>query len=1583
MAHGEAKTSLRCYVMGEQSLLIHCAEALLERGHSVAGVIAKDARIVEWARSRGLHVVDPKSDLYAELSREPFDHFFSITNLSIVPEPVLALAKRGSINFHDGPLPRYAGLHVPAWAILRGEATHGISWHLMEGGVDEGDVLAERVFAIAPRETSYTINTRCYEAGMESFAALVDELGRGEVPRRKQDLSSRGYFGKHARVPGAGFLDWSRPAAELDALVRALDFGPTDNPVGCAKLALATAGGFDPRAEGPEGRGRVRAVTSTLVHAASLDPSAAPGTIVALGESLRVATGAGDLEILATRKLDGALSLPGACARALGLGEGSVLTSLDASARAALQAVDERLAKNDAFWLKRLAKRNPAELPSLEPKREGERTLGRRVTTLPRPVTSAAQPALAAAALAAGFVARVSDKLELDLGYASEATRRSTEGAESCFASQLPLALALTSDSTVAQLEAAVAAEIEAIDKRGGYGLDLPWRRRAPELASRPHRVVLEIGREREGSLPEGADLALLVAPDGSELGWLYDHRSLGEEAAASLADRFAAFVEGAASAPDTKLSEVPLLTEAERHRLLVTWNDTTRPYERELCVHQAFAQQAARTPDAVAVVFEGVELSYRELDARTNRLARHLQSLGVGPDVRVGVSVERSLDMMIAILGVQKAGGAYVPMDPSYPADRIAFMLEDAQAPVLVTQAALVEKLPPHGAKTVRIDADWTSIEALSSDAVPSPVGPEHLAYVIYTSGSTGKPKGVMVEHRNVLNFFAGMDARIPHDEPGVWLAVTSLSFDISVLELFWTLARGFTVVLYRDRTAEAAQAPRRGHKRPLEFSLFYFASDEGETVADKYRLLMEGARFADQSGFVAVWTPERHFHAFGGLYPNPSVASAALAMITERVQLRAGSCVLPLHPPTRVVEEWSLVDNLSKGRVGIAFASGWQPNDFVIAPEKFADRKNIMFRDIETVRRLWRGESVTMKSPLGKDVEVRTMPRPVQKELPIWITAAGNPETFEEAGRIGANVLTHLLGQTFEEVAKKNEIYRKAWRDAGHPGRGTITLMLHTFVGHDDDEVKETVRAPMKGYLKSAVNLVKQAAWTFPTFKQRADEKGMTPADVFEKEELSAEDLEALLDHAFERYFRTSGLFGTPEACAEIANKLREIDVDEVGCLMDYGVPSAMIMEHMPLLADVKRIANASIGEGDAPDHSLAAQLARHRVTHLQCTPSMLGMILGDPEARAALSSLECVMIGGEAFPLALASDLRRATQARILNMYGPTETTIWSSVDAVDPSEGSITIGRPLANQQVYVLDPNRQPVPPGMPGELYIGGEGVVRGYLHRPELTSERFVPDPFSKTPGARLYRTGDLVRWGHDGRVVFLGRLDHQVKIRGYRIELGEIEAAMLAYPGVREAVVIAREDSPGDKRLVGYLSEKPGEKVVPAELKSALRERLPEYMVPSQIAVLPALPLTPNAKIDRKALPAPETVQSLPAADYVAPASELEQQIAHIWSDLLHVERVGLEDNFFDLGGHSLLAVQAHRRIRDEAKRELSLTDLFRFPTIKSLVGFLDGGAGGGADLAKSANRAEARRESMNRRQELLARRRGTKES
>ena len=766
--------------------------------------------------------------------------------------------------------------------------------------------------------------------------------------------------------------------------------------------------------------------------------------------------------------------------------------------------------------------------------------------------------------------------------------------------------------------------------------------------------------------------------------------------------------------------------------------------------------------------------LTYSELDRRSSQLARHLRRLGVGPDMPVGLAVERSTGLLVGMLGILKAGGAYVPLDPTYPSARLTMMLEDSAARVVVTEEAVRHRVPEGKALQVLLDRDWPLI-AREADALPDTgVTPNNLAYVIYTSGSTGLPKGVMVEHRNVVNFFTGMDLRIGAG-PGTWLAVTSLSFDISVLELLWTLTRGFTVVLHRDETRGGVGHVTSRVTRDIDFSLFYFSSDESGNTRSKYRLLLEGARFADRHGFAAVWTPERHFHAFGGLYPNPSVTGAAIATITERVQIRAGSCVLPLHHPARVAEEWSVVDNLSNGRVGLSFAAGWQPNDFLLRPSSWGRAKEAMFEEIDVVRRLWRGDTVEFPGATGSPVTVRTLPRPVQPELPFWITTAGNPATFEQAGRAGANLLTHLLGQTLEELRDKIRLYRESRQAAGHPGRGVVSLMLHTFVGPDDAAVREAVRGPLIEYLRSSVSLIQQYAWSFPAFKRPG--QATTEVDIAG---LAPAELDALLEHAFERYYQTSGLFGTPDACVAMVDRLKEIDVDDIACLIDFGVDEEAVLRHLPHLDELRQRTSRA---RDTSDTSVPTLIARHGVTHLQCTPSMAGMVLQLDGAREALGQLERLMIGGEALPESLATELRGLVGDRgeVHNMYGPTETTIWSATQRLDGSVGAVPLGTPIANTTCHVVDAHLALVPPGVAGELLIGGAGVARGYLGRAGLTAERFIPDRFDDG-GGRLYRTGDLVRWRADGVLEFLGRLDHQVKIRGFRIELGEIESRLRA---------------------------------------------------------------------------------------------------------------------------------------------------------------------------------------------------------
>ncbi|MCB8926227.1 MAG: LLM class flavin-dependent oxidoreductase [Ardenticatenaceae bacterium] len=1543
--------------MGEESLLIQCTEILLERGHDVRGVIAKASAITSWAAEKGLPVLAPGKNLAETLAQQPaFDYFLSITNLAIIPDAILTLPQKGAINFHDGPLPKFAGLYATSWALLHQANQHGVTWHEMRSGIDKGDILVQQLFDIAEGETAFTLNVKAYEAGIATFTELVEGIENDNLQPRAQNLAEQTYFGKYDRPAAAATLDWTQSAEKLVAMVNALQFGGYANPMALPKLNV---------------NGRLISITSAQV---SDSTSAASGTVVATDdESITVATANGAVMLSGLQNLDGTAVSPS---------EFSVnqqLSNLDAATIADLTALNDKIVRQEGYWLRRLSQMRAVELPYAD---HSSTTIGQEYTTITMPLPAGVSgEAQAITAAFAAYMARLSGSDNFDIALSLPALAAEVGDFANYFATQVPFQVNTDSSATIADTLTALAADLDALQsKRKTFNRDLFLRQ--PELEALRAKLdgaLLPVLVQSADSAADftplaGTELALLLTLDQSSVIWVYDTAVYTPDIIAAMQTQFATFLQNAAQNGSQTLAETAFLSEAEIQKLLVDWNDTEMAYDTAVTMHQLIEAQADERPHAVAVVYEDQQLTYRQLNHRANQMARHLRHLGVGPETIVGVFMDRSIEMMVALIGIHKAGGAYLPLDPTYPKDRLAFMVEDTATPVLLTQKHLVASLPPHQAEVVRVDADWEQIAEQSGENVFSGVAANNLAYVIYTSGSTGKPKGVMVQHGNAVNFFVGMDERIPHNPPGTWLAVTSTSFDISVLELFWTLARGFKVIIFDDKTRDdvtAVPEPPKNDKH-IDFSLFYFSSDESEEgVTNKYHLLLEGAKFGDKHGFSAVWTPERHFHAFGGLYPNPSVTGAAIAAITENVQIRSGSCVLPLHSPIRVAEEWSVVDNISNGRVGLSIAAGWQPNDFVLRPGNYAERKEIMFRDIEVVKELWRGGSITMKNDLGKDVEVKTLPHPVQKELPIWVTAAGNPETFREAGANGYNILTHLLGQSVDELSEKIRVYREAYEQAGHPGKGIVSLMLHTFIGDDVDEVREIVRGPMKQYLSSAMNLVRAAAWHFPTFKEKAEATGKSPFEVFDEEELTPEDVDALLNFAFERYFETSGLFGTPRSALHMVNRLKEIDVDDVACLIDYGVPSSVVLEHLDRLNELKNLAEPKLA---TEDFSIPAQIERHNVTHFQCTPSMASMLLMDERNAVALAKVQTMMVGGEALPAALAQQLKQIVPGQVINMYGPTETTIWSTTHEVTGEETAVPIGRPIANTQIYILDAEMQPVPVGVAGDLYIGGDGVVRGYHNRPELTAERFVQDPFRSDADARMYATGDLARYRADGNIDFLGRADFQVKLRGYRIELGEIESLLNAQNGVREAVVTAREDTLGDKRLVAYVIMQPGQKLDSTALKEALRAELPEFMVPATYVPMTSFPLTPNKKTDRKALPAPDQVLVEPQTAYVAPTNDLEQKIAEIWQRLLNVPQVGLNDNFFDLGGHSLLTVQAHRQLKAIVEKEISITDMFRFPTIRALADYLneDGDNGTQTAVEQSVDRAASRREAMMQRRE-----------
>lgn len=678
---------------------------------------------------------------------------------------------------------------------------------------------------------------------------------------------------------------------------------------------------------------------------------------------------------------------------------------------------------------------------------------------------------------------------------------------------------------------------------------------------------------------PAQFDLTMMMAEVGETLAarLFYNTGLFDAETIERMLRYFETFLEGLVAAPDAPLADIPLLPAGERHRLLVDWNDTGMDYPLEACVHHLFEAQAHETPDAVAAVSEGRPMTYEALNMAANRMANYLSSLGVGPGVLVAIHMERSLDMLVSLLAVLKAGGAYVPLDPDFPQQRLEMMLADSEPLVLLTQESLRDALSPGDARVVSVDGDRELVSKSSATKPSNEITAKDLAYVIYTSGSTGRPKGVQIHHRAVVNFLSAMRERPGLGRGDHLLAVTTLSFDIAVLELFLPLIVGASVeIASREATVDGARLIRR---------------------------------------------------------------------LTE-----SKATVMQATPAT-----WRMM-----------IEAGWEP-------------------------------------------------------------AAAEVEQHQDDG----------------------------------------------------------------------------------------------------------------------------------------------------------------------------------------------------------------------PEAPQAGLKMLC---GGEALPPDLAAELL-TRGAELWNMYGPTETTVWSTHHKVQAADGPIPIGRPIANTQVYVLDPQMQPVPTGVVGELYIGGDGVGQGYLKRPELTAARFIPDPFQPGGEARLYRTGDLVRMDPDGRLTFLGRGDQQVKVRGFRIELGEIEAALSRHPDIQQNVVITRETSRGDRRLIAYIVLADGaDEPSHNELRSFLRRGLPEYMLPALFVRLDALPLTANGKVDRRALPEPPSERPNLRSTYVAPRDEREREIASLCAQILDLERVGIHDDFFALGGDSLMATRLIFQLQQQFKVRIPLMRLFQEPTIAGLAGALD---------------------------------------
>ncbi|NTX37141.1 amino acid adenylation domain-containing protein [Myxococcus sp. CA033] len=838
----------------------------------------------------------------------------------------------------------------------------------------------------------------------------------------------------------------------------------------------------------------------------------------------------------------------------------------------------------------------------------------------------------------------------------------------------------------------------------------------APDL--RMQLVEVEEGPPRFGAVL--SPLSVSMGEDAGGFAGTLDYavERFAPETIDRLLSHWTVLLTSALADPGQPLSGLRLEAEGQEALARVSPADLSAPPST---VSALLESRATRAPDAVAVSTEGQgDFTWRALRAESRRLASELRAKGVGPEVLVALCLEPSVERVVALWAVLEAGGGYVLLSTPQLRELAALAPAGGPPPLLLTHERLHTSVPLDPARVISVRALSTlAVEGgLTLDASASRGSMESSAETLVCLeslvGPTGARLRAMHTVRTVDALFRRLDSNAEVKE-GTWLSAEEAGAPGTGLELLWALTRGLRVVLPSERARLVLATSSGAGTRPgPDFSLSFFANDEDSLGGRKYRLLMEAAKYADAQGFSAVWTPERHFHSFGGLYPRPAVVGAGVATVTERLGIRAGSVVLPLHDPILVAEEWSVLDNLSNGRVGVSFASGWHANDFVFAPDRYARRKEVMFKGIEEVRTLWRGGSVLRRNGAGDEVEVFLRPRPVQKELPFWLTAAGSPDTFRMAGEMGAYVLTNLMGQNLEDLSSKVALYREAWRQHGHPGRGHVSLMLHAFLGEDEAEVRRRVRKPLLEYFRSSVDILQAFV---ASLGLKGDFRSLTPGDM-----------DALLEHGLTRYVEDGGLFGTPDTCGPVVERVKRLDVDEVACLVDFGVEVEATLDSLQQLDVLRRrhaplsaspVPTVTIHEGPSAAEALLSLVRQTGATHLHLTATLAKALSELPSAAEVLRPVRRVLL--EEAKGEVADALSRALPVEVSRRDPLLGLGAWTRSGSASPSSKE-----PLSWD---VVDARGRSVPTGVVGELAVLGEHAPRGLWNAPASAALRLLPD--------------------------------------------------------------------------------------------------------------------------------------------------------------------------------------------------------------------------------------------------------------
>lgn len=1136
----KSKRNFSCYIVGSDSLLLQCAEILLQEKHVIFGIISSSPTVRNWAQEHQI----PCEENFTSLTSKSFDFLFSIVNDKLIPNTLLKTPRYFAINYHDALLPAYAGTHATSWAILNGEKKHGVTWHVMNNVIDGGDILKQAVFDVDNNETTLSLNLKCYEHAVHSFKVLIDELAQHTYQRKPQDLVHRTYYATHQKPINNGWISWHQPAEAIHRLCRALTFGPYPNRLSTAKCIL-------------NNEGYIVAETFLLDKPSHLTP----GTVIKIDRDyLQIATTSKDIGISKLQTLKGELKSVAEVCQRTNIAVGSQLISPTEDESRLFAEKSKQFSKNESFWVGQLENFKPASLPfsprlaldlSQDPDFRGALIL--KPDVYEKINSNLGKKALASEILLTFlliYLYRIGnqEQLGLHVGFELLATNP-------FIANLSPFSLKFNDEMNFLTCLQMVKEHANLLQSKGSFLGDICQR--YPTLASYANQdfISVTISNNIEKLKLSYSSINILINETEKKL-FLFSNKNVDENFLIILKNMLGhlkIMINAAIESPKQKISHLPLLTATERQRILIDWNRTESEFPRDKTVHQLFEEQVQKTPNNVAVIFENQKLTYTELNERSNQLAHYLRKQGVKPETLVAVCLERSLEMIIAILGILKAGGAYVPIDPEYPEARIQYMLEDSKALIILTQESLCQKLKTTSTRKsiICLDKENNLIDKEAIDDPENVTRPNNLIYVIYTSGSTGKPKGVLIEHVSVVNLAYAQIKKFNIKKNDRILNFASLAFDASVWEIFPTLLAGASLVVVR-KTA---------------------------------------------------------------LFPE-------------------------------------------------------------------------------------------------------------------------------------------VLGETLE----------------------------------------------------------------------------------------------------------------------------------------------------------------------------------KRQVTITTLPPSMLGLMF-----RIKSKMLRCIISAGESLSKEIANQWK---QKRLLvNAYGPTEGTVCSTFGVVSERDVVPTIGKPLANVNIYILDKCLEPLPVGSLGEIWIGGIGLTRGYLNQAELTQEKFVHNLFIDKADSRLYKTGDLARWLTNGQIEYVSRIDDQIKIRGYRIELGEINSTLLKHQNISQATVLMQTHEERRQLIAYFVKKNDLQELTQNELRNFLESNLPAYMVPNRFVEVKSIPLTSNGKVDRESLLKiyNETLQT--KSPPILPKTNLEVRLLNLWCDIFKSEKISIKDNFFALGGDSILAMQLVAKAGQRGFK-LSIKEIFAHPTIAELI-------------------------------------------